>query len=467
MVCENMIEFYDSLRRTKVRFEPADKRRVTIYVCGITPYDHAHIGHARTYVAFDMIKRFLLCRGYGVFHIQNITDVDDKIIKRAKESGRDPAEIPAHYHKEALAYFDRLNILRADRYPKATEHIKEMHALIKRLMEKNHAYETETGVYYDVPSFKEYGKLSKQKLEQLKKGVRIEADSTKKHPYDFALWKKEKDLVFFESPWGEGRPGWHIECSAMAIKYGGETIDIHGGARDLIFPHHENEIAQSEGATGKTFSRLWMHTGFLTINGEKMSKSLGNFVTVGDVVNKFETNAIRLFFAQAHYRSPIDYDEDKIRQAEKTAAKMIAFRKALSTAKVIDKEDDVEFRNVVFDCFDKIDRALDDDFDMPSALAHFFKLMHVVNSRLSDGLHPSLKQNILRKTDDMFYIIGLKVEDEGNQAMVKEIIDDIVNLRTELRKNKQYEASDRIRDMLEKHGVLLEDGKEKTSWRFK
>ncbi|MDD5337574.1 MAG: cysteine--tRNA ligase, partial [Candidatus ainarchaeum sp.] len=285
------MQLYNTMTKKMEVFEPLSGKKVNLYVCGLTPYDHTHLGHARTYVAFDMLKRYFTQGGYDVFHIQNVTDVDDKILKRAAERKISPRELAESFNSEAMELFKKLNILEANAYPKVTEHIPEIIALVQKLLDSGYAYETETGIYFEVRKFPDYGKLSGQKLGEIISGSRKEVDETKRNPEDFALWKKTKDEALeFESPWGTGRPGWHIECSAMAGKYA-KTLDIHGAARDLIFPHHENEIAQSEAANGQKFVNYWLHTGFLTVNGEKMSKSLGNFVTLADVLSQHSPNA--------------------------------------------------------------------------------------------------------------------------------------------------------------------------------
>ncbi|MEW6329461.1 MAG: cysteine--tRNA ligase, partial [Candidatus Micrarchaeota archaeon] len=312
------IKVFNNLTKKIEEFHPLGEREreIQMYVCGVTPYDYSHLGHARTYAAFDVIKRYFEYRGYKVRYIQNITDIDDKIIKRANEVGADPLKLSLEFQKSALEDMDALKIARADKYPKVTEHIPEIIALIKKLISRGYAYETEDGVYFEVEKFPDYGKLSKQSLDEIKAGARVEIDEKKRNPADFALWKKAKPgEPFFESPWGKGRPGWHIECSAMSMKYLGDNFDIHGGGRDLIFPHHENEIAQSEGATGKQFVKYWLHTGFLSVNKEKMAKSLGNFITIKDALKKHDADSLRLFYALTHYRSPIDFSDKNVEYA--------------------------------------------------------------------------------------------------------------------------------------------------------
>ncbi len=488
------MQIYNTLTNKLEDFEIA-ANKIVMYVCGLTPYDHAHIGHTRTYVAFDVVKRYLQSKGCRVFHIQNITDVDDKILKRCRETGADPKKLTESIHNEALGLFDALNIIRADVYPKVSEHMPEIILLIQKLVDKGYAYETPTGVYFDVAKFKDYGKLSGQKLDEIRSGARVEVDETKANPIDFALWKKTHgELLEWVSPWGTGRPGWHIECSAIARKYGGETIDIHGGARDLIFPHHENEIAQSEAATGKKFCRCWMHTGFLTVNGEKMSKSLGNFVTLKDVLAKFNPNAIRLFFLQTHYRNPIDYDEEKIKAAGG------AVEYILNTYGLIKErlgEKDFGTNKITYEKMKKeianFYAAMDDDFDTPNALAALFTLLRLVNAHIKE----LTKEDLMRIKDELdriFGILGLQ-EDRGsldaklkaiedlqawlvaNMGVVywktpltadkaEEMLNQIIEYREWLRSQKKYKESDIVRNKLKEIGILLEDKEAKVRWRL-
>ncbi len=456
-----MIYFYNTLSRKKEAFQPLNPNRVTMYVCGLTPYDHAHLGHARTYCAFDMIKRYLLSKGYSVYHIQNITDIDDKILRRARETNKDPRELADVFHGEALSLFEKLRIIPADIYPRVTDHIPDIIAFIEKLIEKGFAYETATGVYFSVPTFSDYGKLSHQSLEKLKAGARIEPDETKRDPRDFALWKKGRDVLCFDSPWGIGRPGWHIECSTMAIKYGGETIDIHGGAKDLIFPHHENEIAQSEAFTGKPFVRYWLHTGFLTVEGEKMSKSLGNFIILRDVLAKRNPLAVRLFFAMTHYRSPIDYNESALAQMEETAEKIKAFWKTLLSSEP-NKNDGA--RSDLIACMSKIEEALADDFNMPLALAEFFKLIHRTNAAMQNGeLSSSMLTKLRFFVSNFLFVLGFPTE-VGETKELAALIELLVQVRAKLRKEKRYELADEIRNHLKDIGVILNDSGDHTTW---
>ncbi len=466
-----MLKIYDTYRKDKFEFKPIHDNKINMYVCGLTPYDNAHLGHARTYIAFDIIKRYLLVKGYDVFHMQNITDIEDKIIKRAKERKKNPIKLAEHFHKKALDVFRKLNIIDADIYPKVSEHIKDIIDMIKKIIENGYAYESETGVYFDVRKFKNYGKLSGQRLEELRKGVRKEVEPGKRNPEDFALWKKTNEIPCFDSPWGKGRPGWHIECSAMSLKYiEGNTLDIHGGARDLIFPHHENEIAQSEAATGERFVNFWMHTGFLTINGEKMSKSLGNFITIEDALKKHSPNALRMFFAMVNYRSPIDYNDKNIKQAQETVNGIRNFvlklKASLKERKHQEKNESLrkEVKNKISNFY----KFMDDNFNLPVAITYFFSIMKSINQHLNEKSRDyQLLEYVLEETERIIYIIGLKFEEKKKSNLEEKLIDLLIKIRNDARKNKNYELSDKIRDELKKIGIELEDKGEKTTYIYK
>ncbi|VVC04944.1 Cysteine--tRNA ligase [Candidatus Burarchaeum australiense] len=464
------MQFYNSLTRKNEDFAPLHKDKVTMYVCGLTPYDHAHLGHARTYAAFDMLKRFFIQNGYNVFHIQNVTDVDDKILRRAKESGEKPLAMAEKFHSEARELFRKLHILDADVYPKVTEHIPEIISLVQKLAKEGYAYETETGVYFEVGKFKGYGKLSGQKMDEILAGSRKEVDETKRSPEDFALWKKTSgEAIEFESPWGCGRPGWHIECSAMAGKYA-PALDIHGGARDLIFPHHENEIAQSEAASGKQFVKYWLHTGFLTVNGEKMSKSLGNFVTLRDVLTEHSPNAVRMFFAMAHYRSPIDYNPDQIRQAEATVERIFNFMD--NVAEALEKKEkksvkDKALENEAKNKFRNFHHFLAQDFDVPTAITFMFSMMTSTYSHLEGESYDYAALKLIKdEMEKALYVIGLVQEKKEVGDKTKELIELLIELRDDARKRKDFEASDKIRNRLRQLGVALEDSGGKTKWKI-
>ncbi|VVC02398.1 Cysteine--tRNA ligase [uncultured archaeon] len=462
------MHFYNSLTRRSEEFKPLEDKKVSLYVCGLTPYDHAHLGHARTYVAFDMLKRFLLSSGYSVFHIQNVTDVDDKILRRAKESNTPPRELTERFHSEAMGLFSQLRILPADVYPKVTEHIPEIIALIQKIMENGYAYETETGVYFEVKKFQGYGKLSGQKMDEILAGSRKEVDETKHSPEDFALWKKTNgEALEFQSPWGPGRPGWHIECSAMAGKYA-KTLDIHGGARDLVFPHHENEIAQSEAAGMVPFVRHWLHTGFLTVKGEKMSKSLGNFVTLREVLSLHSPNAVRMFFALAHYRSPIDYNPIQIKQAQATVDGVMNFLDLVDEALAKKRKTGVEDKALsgeVHKKFAHFHEFLGMDFDTPTALTYVFSVMKSVHIHLEGKtLDYAVLAYVKQEMEKALYIVGIERPVKKLDEATREKVEALVKERDEARKNKDFKTADAIREQLRQLGVLIEDG-EQTRWR--
>ncbi len=463
------MKIYNSFSRKAEEFEPVEKGKVYLYVCGLTPYDHAHLGHARTYISMDTIKRYLMHKGYKVLHTQNITDIEDKIFKRSRETGISPLELSEKFQNEALEEFDRLRILRADNYPKVSENIPEIIEMIKKIIENGHAYETGTGVYFSVSSFPGYGKLSGQKLDEINRGSRCAVDETKKDPADFALWKKGEDVLTFESPWGKGRPGWHIECSAMSMKYtDGRTLDIHGGGRDLIFPHHENEIAQAEAALKTPFSKCWMHTGFLTVNGEKMSKSLGNFITLKDLLGKYPPYALRLFFLHSHYRSPVDYSEENISAAQTTAERMFNFQEKADELPGSGGAENTELRKKLQDEADGFYAAMDNDFDTPSALSHMFGIMTECFSemRKPEPDYPAIAE---AKEDfgKMMWILGLEKEKKKVSPEKKKEIDSLVQEREKARGEKNFNLSDEIRDKLSEMGVVLEDTDKGPKWKLK
>ncbi|MFH2106662.1 MAG: cysteine--tRNA ligase [Candidatus Micrarchaeota archaeon] len=494
------MKLYNSLTQKLEKFTPIKDNEVILYVCGLTPYDHAHIGHVRTYIAFDILKRYLINRHkYKVYHIQNITDVDDKIIKRCKETGADPKELTERIHSEALELFDKLRIIRADVYPKVTEHIPQILNMIRKIIDNGYAYVTDTGVYFEVSKFKRYGKLSGQDIKKIKDGSRFTPDETKKNPEDFALWKRtNSEIVDFDSPWDRGRPGWHIECSAMSLYYAKRTIDIHGGARDLIFPHHENEMAQAEAATKEKFCKYWLHTGFLTVNKEKMSKSLGNFVTLKAALDKFTPNEIRLFFAQSHYRSPVDYDEEKIKGVGEAVERIfntidllherIAKLNSTLTDFVTAKGEWEKFRKETDALIDEFYDAMDEDFNTPLALSALFKLLHAVNKyegidseqlqkidkeigQILDVLGIHRKQGDLENKHDKLKAIATEVvgmlidENMIKKVSSEQILIGIIQARDDARKAKDFKKSDIIRDKLKAIGIILEDKDGRTTWK--
>ncbi len=469
------IKIYNTMTRKKEEFVPLEGGKVRMYVCGITPYDYSHIGHARSCVAFDVIRRWLEYRGYEVVFVQNFTDVDDKIINRALKEGKSFKEVSEFFIK---AFFEDivepLNIKKAHHYPKVTEHIKEIVELIEKIIERGHAYVLDDGtVYFHVPSFKDYGKLSKQNLEELKRH-RIEPDSRKRDVRDFALWKAAKDEDYkvgsvFDSPWGKGRPGWHIECSAMSMKYLGETLDIHGGGKDLIFPHHENEIAQSEAATGKTFVRYWMHNEFVTIKGEKMSKSLGNIVTMRELLQKYDARVLRFFLASVHYRDPVDFDEKAIKDSEKL------YRKLENALEMLDAEinateddgwvDEDAIREV--DRFVKeFEEAMDDDFDASRATRVLVEFASFINKYVNSEERKSRRamEHMLDQFLKLASVLGIFEDFERSEGLDVEEMK-MIEEREKLRKERRFEEADRIRDELRKRGVLVFDTPRGVRWR--
>jgi cysteinyl-tRNA synthetase len=463
------------------KFVPLEKDIVKIYVCGPTVYSPAHIGHARTYVAFDVIIRFFEYLGYTVFYVRNYTDVghlteegEDKIIKGAKREQIHPMELVDKYINEFEEEMKALNIKRPNIQPRASGHIIDIIEATKRLIEKGYAYEVDGTVYYDVSKFKEYGKLSKIKYEKLIKH-RVEPDPKKRNPADFALWKKadKKYLLKWPSPWGFGFPGWHIECSVMSMKYLGETFDIHGGAQDLIFPHHENEIAQSEALTGKQFVRYWLHTGLLTINGEKMAKSLGNFITIRELLKKYDPEAFRIFVISSHYRSSIDFSEQSMQQAKEKLDKLYNTLENIEDFLNADRgnnKKDSSFESKIEEIKKKFIEALKDDFNTPLALSYLLELSKEINKYIS-GNNPSTisiekARDLLIELGKIFGLFEMDKKAKKEVEIIDKIMEIIINIRNELRKQGQYQLSDKIRNSLKDIGIVLEDVGDKTKWKF-
>lgn len=439
-------------------------KNIRIYLCGVTVYDESHIGHARTIIVFDTLRRYLESKGNSVNFVQNFTDVDDKIINRANTEGISALEVSTRYIDHYFEDFDRLNIKRATTYPKATEHIQDMIKLVKNLIDLGFAYVSKNGVYYSVSKFSEYGKLSKKKTDDLISGARIGIDETKNDPLDFALWKFADTDPMWPSPWGNGRPGWHIECSAMSLRYLGEEFEIHGGGRDLIFPHHENEIAQSEAFTKKPLAKTWMHVGMVTINGEKMSKSLGNIKSVRHVLENWGPNVIRLFCLSGHYSKPIDYSEDllkenliKWRQVETAYYEMVMAEGTGDTTEIL---------HLVRECSKEFDSALESDFNTSLAVGAFFKLVKGVNRiAASESMSRSIADIGLPEFERMSEILGLSVQRVTEQE--KQSITELLKKRETLREQKQYQDADKIRDQILQMNVVLLDHKNKTIWMKK
>jgi cysteinyl-tRNA synthetase len=457
------MKIFDTLSVTEKELDISNT--VRIYLCGVTVYDESHIGHARTIIVFDTLRKYLETSGIKVKMIQNFTDVDDKIINRAKKENTTAEKITTRYISNYFSDFDNLQVKRADLHPKATEHILDMIDIIKGLIDKGFAYVSKNGVYFSVLKFKEYGKLSKKHVDDLVSGARVEVDETKKDPLDFALWKFSDESPTWDSPWGKGRPGWHIECSAMSLKYLGNNFEIHGGGRDLIFPHHENEIAQSESFTGSNFAKIWMHVGMVTINGEKMSKSLGNTKSIDFVLKQWGANIIRLFCLSGHYSKPIDYSEDmlketitKWRQVENCYFEMILAENTMTKPEVMS-----EIQEVVRDVDTEFNNALDSDFNTSLALSAFFKLVKTINQMAStEVLTKEISDIALPTFHKMLLIIGLKfidvTEDEKNK------ISNLIELRNTLRFQKKFQEADSIRKQITDMNITLIDHKNRTVW---
>ena len=453
------MQIFDTLRNTKTELEFSDK--VRIYLCGVTVYDDAHIGHARTIIVFDVLRRFLESQKIPVEFVQNFTDVDDKIIERAHQEKTPPLELAAKYTKNYFDDFDSLNVKRATKYPKATEHIEDMQNLISNLVDKKYAYVTKNGVYFSVSKFTEYGKLSKKKTDDLVSGARVEIDEEKNNPIDFALWKFSESEPSWDSPWGKGRPGWHIECSAMSLKYLGENFEIHGGGRDLIFPHHENEIAQSESFKQNQFAKIWMHVGMITINGEKMSKSLGNVKSVSNVLENWGPNIIRLFCLSGSYSKPIDYTEILLKENITKLRQIESCYYELRLADGID--DKVTVEKLVNDCKNEFNSALNNDLNTPLALTVYYKLIREVNSlSAEEKLTIASAQIILPEFERMSDILGIKIlkvsDDEKNE------INQMIKKRDEYRAEKNYDEADKIREQIARKNIIFVDHKNKTRW---
>ena len=455
------MKLQDTLSNLEQQVDVSNKIR--IYLCGVTVYDESHIGHARTIIVFDVLRKYLESKGVEIEFVQNFTDVDDKIINRANTENTTAEKISTRYIDNYFDDFDRLNVKRATNYPKATEHIDDIIKFIEKLIEKNIAYTSKNGVYFEVTKFPEYGKLSKKKIDDLQSGSRIEIDESKNNPLDFAVWKLSDLEPVWDSPWGKGRPGWHIECSAMSVKYLGENFDIHGGGRDLIFPHHENEIAQSEACTNTQFAKIWMHVGMVTISGEKMSKSLGNTKSIKHVLGNWGPNIIRLFCLSGHYSKVIDYSEEmlkenitKWRQAETCYYELIH----------ANNENNVNIEEIVSKIGTEFDDALDDDFNTHLALSAFFQLVKEGNRLAAEEKLGKIDANIIKKEfDRMLEILGLNIPKITETE--KQEIDDLIISREQFRKEKQFEKADEIRDKINEMNIELIDHKGKTTWMKK
>jgi cysteinyl-tRNA synthetase len=445
------MQVYNTLSRQKEEFAPLKPNKVNMYVCGVTVYDYCHLGHARAYIVFDMIRRYLLHQGYKVNYIQNFTDIDDKIIRKANESGLDPQAITEKFIQEYFTDFDRLGILRATDYPKATEHITDIVALIETLVQKGHAYAVNGDVYYDVTSFPRYGKLSGRKFEDNEAGARVAVDDAKKNPLDFALWKAAKaGEPAWSSPWGKGRPGWHIECSVMSMKKLGQSFDIHGGGQDLIFPHHENEIAQSEGATGQPYVKYWLHNGFVNINEEKMSKSLGNFFTIRDILQKYAPETLRFFVLSTHYRSPINFSEEQLIEAQKGLDRLYqaVWENLPDSSAPLDVRAADAAKNNYSSYEKEFTDYMDDDFNSAGALGVLFNLATAANRE-----HSPQAAALLKKLGG---ILGL-LQAEKKATVIPAAITALAEQRLTAKQNKDFTLADKLRAEILAQGYALKD----------
>ncbi len=466
---ENMgLKVYNTLTRQKEDFVPLQPDEVKMYVCGPNLYGPAHVGHAMSYIVFDTIKRYLRYRGYRVKHVQNFTDIEDRIIETARSLDTSVRELADQYIARFFAEMDALNVQRADYHPRATEVIPKIIEIIQGLIEKGYAYEIDGDVYFRVTRFPDYGKLSKRSLEQMEAGARVEVDERKEHPMDFALWKASKEgEPSWDSPWGKGRPGWHIECSAMSMQFLGEQLDIHGGGQDVIFPHHENEIAQSEAYTGKMpFVKYWIHNALLRLRegDEKMTRHLGNFISVQEALQKYSTDAIRLFILSSHYRSPLTWKEENVLAAERGAERLRAALKDYSApppanpGDALCEEADAARREFI--------AAMDDDFNTPRAIAQVFELARMINQARDSGVSAdslAYAQSILKELTD---VLGLTLKGLPGPTEAEPFIALLVEVRSQLRAAKQWALADRIRERLAELGVILEDGPEGTTWKY-
>ena len=467
------MRLYNTLTRKKEEFKPLDEKEVRMYSCGPTVYNYFHIGNARPFIIFDTLRRYLEYRGYNVKFVQNFTDIDDKMIKRAQEENITVKELADKFIQEYFVDAKGLGIKEATVHPKATENIDAIIDIISKLEKKGFAYSVDGDVYFSTRRFKEYGKLSHQSLEDLELGSRIDVDERKEEPMDFVLWKAQKPgEPAWDSPWGKGRPGWHIECSAMANKYLSDTIDIHSGGQDLIFPHHENEIAQSEAANGKPFARYWIHNGFINVNGEKMAKSRGNFFTVRDIANTFDYEVIRFFMLSAHYRSPINFSEDLLEQAQNGLERIYNCLDNLeyltkNAAAMEMTESERELRDRLIGLKEKFIDAMDDDLNTADALAAVFDIVKESNTNINAGNNPS--KEIIEYAYSLIKELGgvLGIAQKKQDKSIDSEIQELINKRQQARKEKDWNTADEIRDRLKDMGIILEDTPQGVKWSFR
>jgi len=468
-MAEMSLRVYNTLTREKSDFSPIEEGKVRMYVCGPTVYDSAHVGHAMSAMVFDVVRRYLIYLGYDVHYVMNFTDVDDKIIDRAKRLGVDPIELAEKYIEEYKKNLEDLNILPPTEHPRATNEIDAIIKMVERLIDKGAAYEVDGDVYFRVEKAKDYGKLSGRKLEEMNAGSRIRVDVRKENPMDFAVWKAaKKGEPAWDSPWGPGRPGWHIECSAMNLQHLGDQIDIHGGGNDLIFPHHENEIAQSEAITGKPFARYWMHNGMLQLKGEKMSKSTGNLIPINEFLEDHSGDVMRLMVISSHYRSPLTFNDEVIEANERALERLLsAIKPAMegasgAPAEITQKlEEQVEITRKGFH------DSMDEDFNTAGALGYLFDLARMINQARSEGATAKELVTAQDLFKELTGVLGLKLETSEKAASSADaFIDLLLDLRQELRAKKEYQLSDRIRDELAEMDVIIEDTPQGSTWHW-
>jgi cysteinyl-tRNA synthetase len=462
------MKLYNTLTKTKEEFIPLQPGEVRMYSCGPTVYNYFHIGNARPFIIFDVFRRYMEYKGYKVTFVQNFTDIDDKMILRAKEEGITVKELAEKYIEEYFTDADALGIQRADVHPKATEHIDDIIVFIEQLIEKGLAYQAGEDVYYDTAAFEEYGKLSGQNLEDLQLGARIDISDVKKNPMDFVLWKGQKPgEPAWDSPWGPGRPGWHIECSVMSTKYLGETIDIHSGGQDLIFPHHENEIAQSEGVSGKPFARYWLHNGYINIDNRKMSKSLGNFFTVREIAQEFDLEVVRLFMLSSHYRNPINFSRELLEQEQSALDRLYNAKNNLeylledAPVRPVD-EAEKQLLDQLPEFVEEFERAMDDDINTADAVGVIFDLVREINTHITGGQSAETIRAALDTLKSLTGILGLLTKKRGK---LDSEIEELIEKREQARKDKNWALADSIRDELKEQGIILEDTPQGVRWK--
>ena len=463
------MKLYNTLTRTKEEFIPLEEGKVKMYVCGPTVYNYIHIGNARPFIMFDTLRRYLKYKGYDVTFVQNFTDVDDKIIKRGHEEGISPEEVANKYIDEYFVDADGLGIKRADVHPRVTDNIQQIIDFVKDLEDKGYAYEVNGDVYFDTKKFEGYGKLSKQNQDELEAGARIEVNGQKRHPMDFVLWKSKKEgEPGWNSPWGEGRPGWHIECSVMSNRYLGETIDIHAGGQDLAFPHHENEIAQSEARSGKTFSNYWVHNGYININNEKMSKSKGNFFTVRDISKQYDLEIVRFFMLSAHYRNPVNFSDEMLNQAKAGLERLYNAKEKLeftisNLSESSIKDEEKELIGELESYKTKFINAMEDDLNTADAVSAIFELSKFINTNVNETSSVEFAKMCLDKFNELTGV--LNIVNKKNDDILDKDIEELIQKRADAKKNKDFKLADDIRQELLDKGIVLEDTRQGTKWK--